>query len=314
MMKQNIVVIVGPTASGKTALSVELAKRFSGEIVSADSMQIYRSMNIATAKPTEEEMQGIPHHLMDFLDPSEEFSVAQFCKAARSAIAGIADRGNLPIIAGGTGLYVDALLGDMQFEDAEVDPSLRASITAELEKKGIDEMLRHIASFDPASAIRLSAERNPKRIIRCIEVYCSTGMTQTQLNEKQKGHDSPYRALKLGLRASDRDYLYERINRRVDQMIENGLLEEARRFYGSDFGETAAAAIGYKELQPYLAGKLDLDICVANLKRATRRYAKRQMTWFRRDDSIRWFNINELSSEEILSEATDFIKKEYQYE
>ena len=314
MMEQNLIAVIGPTASGKTALSVELAKRFSGEIISADSMQIYKHMDVATAKPTEEEMQGIPHHLMDFLEPSEEFSVARFCDLAKSAIKDIAARGKLPIITGGTGLYVDALLGNMQFEETEVDPALRASITAELEKKGIDAMLKHISTFDPVSAVRLSAERNPKRIIRCIEVYCSTGMTQTQLNEKQKGADSPYRALKIGLTASDREFLYERINHRVDLMMENGLEEEARRFYAMDFGETASAAIGYKELLPYLKGELDLDICVANLKRATRRYAKRQMTWFKRDESIRWFNINELSFEEILDEASALIKKELYYE
>lgn len=314
MMKQNVVVVIGPTASGKTALSVELAKRFSGEIVSADSMQIYRYMDIATAKPTEDEKQGIPHHLMDFLEPTEDFSVARYCDLAKSAIKDIASRGRLPIIAGGTGLYVDSLLDDMRFEETEVDPSLRAAITAELEKKGIDAMLEHIASFDPASAVRLGAERNPKRIIRCVEVYCSTGMTQTQLNEAQKSADSPYHTLKIGLTAADRDFLYERINRRVDLMMDSGLEEETRRFYDSDFGQTASAAIGYKELLPYLNGEQDLDICVANLKRATRRYAKRQMTWFKRDDSVYWFNIDERSPDEILSEATEIIKKEFQYE
>lgn len=314
MMKQKILVIVGPTASGKTALAVEMAKRFSGEIISADSMQIYKHMDIATAKPDKDEMQGIPHHLMDFLDPSKEFSVAQFCKLAKVKIREIADRGNLPIIAGGTGLYVDSLLGDMSFEETEVDPDLRAQITAELEEKGIDAMLKHIGTFDPVSAVRLSTERNPKRIIRCIEVYCSTGMTQTQLNEKQKGGDSPYHVLKLGLTARDREYLYERINRRVDLMMDNGLEQEARLFYQRQSGETASAAIGYKELQPYLSGEQDLDICVANLKRATRRYAKRQMTWFKRDETIRWFNIDEMSFDDILAAATDFVTKEFDYE
>ena len=314
MIMQNIVAVIGPTASGKTALSVELAKRFSGEIISADSMQIYKTMDIATAKPTEEEKQGIEHHLMDFLDPSEEFSVARFCELAKSEITTIAARDHLPIVTGGTGLYVDALLGDMQFEESETDPVLRTTIAAEVEERGIDKTLDYIRTFDPASAERLSVGRNPKRLIRCIEVYLSTGMTQTQLNEKQKGSESPYRALKLGLTARDREFLYERINRRVDLMMENGLLEEARRFYQQQSGDTAAAAIGYKELLPYLSGELDLDICVANLKRATRRYAKRQMTWFKRDESIRWFNIDELSFDEILNEAAAMIKKEFHYE
>ena len=314
MIMQNIVAVIGPTASGKTALSVELAKHFSGEIISADSMQIYKTMDIATAKPTEEEKQGVPHHLMDFLDPCEEFSVARFCELAKTAVTDIGGRGNLPIVTGGTGLYVDALLGNMQFEETEADPVLRTSITADVEEKGVDKTLDYIRTFDPASAERLSVGRNPKRLIRCIEVYLSTGMTQTQLNEKQAGSGSAYQAIKIGLTARDREVLYERINRRVDLMMENGLLEEARRFYQQQSGDTASAAIGYKELLPYLSGELSLDICVANLKRATRRYAKRQMTWFKRDESIRWFNIDELSFDEILSEATDMITKEFHYE
>lgn len=308
---QNIVAVIGPTASGKTALSVELAKVFSGEIISADSMQIYKTMDIATAKPTEEEKQGIPHHLMDFLDPDEEFSVARFCELARAAITDIAGRGHLPIITGGTGLYVDALLGDMQFEETETDPVLRTTITAEVEEKGIDKTLEYIRTFDPESADRLSVGRNPKRLIRCIEVYLSTGMTQTQLNEKQKGSDAAYHAIKIGLTARDREFLYERINRRVDLMMENGLLEEARRFYQQQSSDTASAAIGYKELLPYLSGELSLDICVANLKRATRRYAKRQMTWFKRDESIHWFNIDEQGFDEILFEATEMINTNF---
>lgn len=313
-MKQNVLVVIGPTASGKTALSVELAKAFDGEIISADSMQIYKHMDIATAKPTEEEKQGIPHHVLDFLDPGESFSVAQFCKLAKDAVRDISAAGKLPIVAGGTGLYVDALLGNIRFEETHTDPALRVLITSELDAKGIDKMLDEIRSFDTESAERLSIERNPKRIVRCIEVYRSTGMTQTELNKKQTSADSPYHTLKIGLTASDREFIYERINRRVDVMMENGLLEEAERFYESGAGDTASAAIGYKELLPYISGEQDLDICVANLKRATRRYAKRQMTWFRRDPDIRWFNIDELSFEEIQSKASEMIKKEFKYE
>ena len=311
---QNVLVVIGPTASGKTALSVELAKAFDGEIVSADSMQIYKHMDIATAKPTEDEMQGIPHYLIDFLNPGESFSVAQFCELAKAAIGDISAKGKLPIVAGGTGLYVDSLLGNIQFEETQTDPALRVLITSELEAKGIEKMLEEIRSFDPESAERLSIERNPKRIVRCIEVYRSTGMTRTELNKKQSRADSPYNTLKIGLKSSDREYLYDRINRRVDVMMENGLLEEAERFYQAGAGDTASAAIGYKELLPYISGEQDLDICVANLKRATRRYAKRQMTWFRRDPAIRWFNIDELSFDEIQSKASEMIKKEFSYE
>lgn len=310
MEKIPLVAVVGPTASGKTALSVEIAKALDGEIVSADSMQIYRGLDIATAKPSEDEKQGIPHHLMDFVDPCESFSVARFCELGHEAIKDIYSRKKLPIIAGGTGLYVDALLGAMRFEEQDEDLALRVLITTELQEKGIDKMLEEIRTFDPESAERLGIERNPKRIVRCIEVYRSTGMTQTELNKKQLNADPPYRTVKIGLSATDRDYLYDRIDRRVDQMMDNGLLEEARRFYDGDFGDTAAAAIGYKELLPYLEGEQDLDICVGSLKRSTRRYAKRQQTWFKRDPSIRWFMIDRLSFDDITSEAIDYIKKE----
>ena len=314
MDRQLVVAVVGPTASGKTALAVAIAKALNGEVVSADSMQIYRHMDVATAKPDAHEMQGIRHHLMDFAEPSERFSVARYCELARAAVADIHSRGKLPIIAGGTGLYIDALLGNMRFIGDEADPALRAAINAELAQKGVDAMLSEIRGFDPASAERLARERNPKRIVRCIEVYRSLGITQTELNLRQAGVPSPYRAVKLGLKAADRAYLYERINRRVDHMLANGLLDEARAFYRGDFGETAAAAIGYKELLPYLNGERELDVCVENLKRATRRYAKRQLTWFQRDGEIHWFPIDELCFDEILSAALELIRKKGQDE
>lgn len=304
-----VVAVVGPTASGKTALAVALAEELSGEVISADSMQIYRRMDIATAKPTEEEMQGVPHHLIDFLEPGESFSVARYCELAHAAITDVHARGKLPIIAGGTGLYIDALLSNTVFEEQETDPALRAEITAELEEKGIDQMLEELRAYDPASAERLSVGRNPRRIVRCIEVYRSTGMTQTELNVRQIASESPYRALKLGLTAADRAYLYGRIDRRVDIMLESGLLDEARGFYARGYSDTAAAAIGYKELLPYLSGALDLDTCVENLKRATRRYAKRQLTWFMRDESVRWYHIDEMRFEDILTDASQYIKE-----
>lgn len=303
-----VVAVVGPTASGKTALSVELALKLHGEIISADSMQVYKHMDIATAKPTVEERKGVPHHLMDFLEPSEEFSVARFCEHAKPLIADIRNRGKLPIIAGGTGLYVDSLLGNVNFAETDADPALRAALQQEIDEKGIDAMLDKIRAFDPESAERLAVGRNPKRILRCIEVYRTTGMTQTQLNAAQTAEESPYQAIKIGLTAADREYLYERINRRVDIMLENGLLDEARAYYQANYGTTSAAAIGYKELLPYLRGELSLDECVENLKRSTRRYAKRQLTWFRRDPSIHWFEIDRMSFEDILGSALTIIK------
>ena len=308
MEKIPVVAVVGPTASGKTALAVEVAKALDGEVVSADSMQIYRRMDIATAKPTVDEMQGVPHYLLDFLDPGESFSVARYCELAKAAIQDIHSRGKLPVIAGGTGLYVDSLLGNTQFTESDPDPALRDAIIKELEEKGIDQMLDHIRTFDPESAERLSIERNPKRIVRCIEVYRTTGIHQTQINIEQQSGGSPYRCVKIGLTARDREFLYDRINRRVDIMLDHGLLEETKAFYQSDVSDTASAAIGYKELLPFLHSEQPLDICVANLKRATRRYAKRQLTWFKRDEEIHWFNIDEKSFDQIKSEALAIIK------
>ena len=303
-----VVAVVGPTASGKTALAVELCLRRGGEVVSADSMQIYRGMDIATAKPTEAEMRGVPHHMIDFIDPGEDFSVARYCELARPIIASVYDRGHLPVVAGGTGLYIDSLLGNVDFAEAQADPALRAELNAQLDAEGLDAMLALLRAFDPESAERLSVGRNPQRVIRAIEVYRLTGLTQTKLNAMQTSAPSPYRTLRIGLKASDRAYLYDRIGRRVDAMLEAGLVEEARRFYSADLGSTAPAAIGYKELLPYLRGDLPLDTCVESLKRATRRYAKRQLTWFRRDPSVHWFDIDLMPFGEIADEAERIVK------
>ena len=308
MQKIPVVAVIGPTASGKTALAVELALRFGCEVISADSMQIYRGMDIATAKPTCDEMRGVKHHLIDCIDPCEGFSVARYCDLARPLIADLTERGRLPIIAGGTGLYIDSLLGNVCFSPSEVDPELRAALQRELDEKGVDGMLAVLRQFDPACADTLAAGRNPQRILRAIEVYRTTGTTRTALNAAQTAAPSPYRAVKIGLRAAERSYLYDRINRRVDKMLDDGLVEEARRFYDGASGATAAAAIGYKELLPYLHGDCPLDVCVENLKRATRRYAKRQLTWFSRDPAVHWFEIDRLPFKAVADGAEHIIK------
>lgn len=311
MKKQFVVAIVGPTACGKTALSVEIAKALTGEIISADSMQIYRHMDIATAKPSLEERQGVPHHLMDFLDPAERFSVADYCVLAKQAIEDISGRGHLPVIVGGTGLYVDSLLNNVSYAEQKVDEALRAELQKECEDFGVDYLLAKIREFDPASYERLKTERNPKRIIRCIEVYRQEGKTQTELNREALASKSPYKAAKIGLKASDRQYLYDRIDRRVDKMLSDGLVREAQAYYQGNVGQTASAAIGYKELKPYLEGEKSLEECAENLKRATRRYAKRQLTWFLRDPAIRWFDIDEMSFDEILLCSLKMIKDNF---
>ncbi len=305
-----VISVVGPTASGKTRLSVELAKHFNGEIISADSMQIYQGMAIATAKPTQEEMQGIPHHLIDFLPPDQTYSVALFVRDAARCIEEITARGRLPIIAGGTGLYVDSLLDHVQFSEEQRDEAYAAQLRAELLQNGVEPLLQRLWEVDAASARRLSAEKNPKRIIRALEFYHTTGTTITEQLAQSRQTPSPYRAVKLGLNFKDREKLYDRINRRVDQMLAQGLIEEAQRVLASPLSCTSVMAIGYKELMPYFQNEATLEECIEKLKRETRRYAKRQLTWFRRDKEIHWLYADEYdSSEELYAAAVQTINE-----
>lgn len=305
-----IVSIVGPTASGKTKLAVKLAQEFNGEIVSADSMQIYKGMQIATAKPTIDETEGIKHHLIDFVSPDETYSVAMFVKDASRCIADIHSRGKLPFIVGGTGLYVDSLLNNITFSDEQRDEKLSLELYRIYEEQGIDTLLEMLSEFDIDSANRLKAERNPKRIIRAIEFYKTTGITITEQNEKSKLEKSPYNPIKIGINYKDRAKLYDRINKRVDLMLENGLLDEAKKVLSDKLSFTSVKAIGYKELIPYFNGEKTLDECVEKLKMETRRYAKRQITWFKRDLDINWLYADEHNSfEELLANAVEIINK-----
>ena len=308
-VKIPLVCIVGPTASGKTALSIEVAKFFSGEIVSADSMQIYKGMDIATAKPTFEDMQGIPHHMLSFLELSDTYSVAQYCEKAHDVIKDIYSRGKLPILVGGTGLYVDSVINNTTFVDVDGDSVLREQLYNLYNENGIEYLLEMLSEFDPDMAQKLSEQRNLKRIVRAIEVYKCTGITMTEHNMNSHNIDSPYSVVKIGLTAADRQYLYDRINRRVDIMIENGILDEAKKFSVYDQSCTSSMAIGHKELLPYINGEADLDFCVENLKMQTRRYAKRQLTWFKRDQNIKWFEIDTINNDELKSKVIDLIKK-----
>ena len=309
-----VVSVVGPTASGKTKLSVELAKSFNGEIISADSMQIYKGMTIATAKPSTEEMQGIPHHLMDFLPPDSTYSVAMFTEDAKRCIEEISGRGRLPMIVGGTGLYVDSLLNNIRFYDGARDDELTNRLWDKYNENGVEPLLNQLESVDPVSAQKLSAEKNPKRIIRALEFFYSTGSTITEQNKKSRLIPSPYKAIKIGLTFSDRQKLYDRINLRVDLMLRQGLLEEAKEVLSSPLSTTSVKAIGYKELAPYINGEDSLDNCVEKLKRETRRYAKRQLTWFRRDKDINWLYVDEYDSfEELFTSAVSIINKGLNY-
>lgn len=287
MEKIKVIAVVGPTASGKTGLAIELAKKLDGEIISFDSMQIYKGMHIASAAPDEQEMQGIPHHLLEFLENDTNFSVADFVKLAKEKAFEIAKRGKTVIIAGGTGLYINSFLNNISFSEEEIDFTLREKLNTEYEEVGGETMLERLKGFDPESAARLHPN-NKKRIIRAFEIYISTGKTMTYQLEHSKENESPFTAYMIGLTFKDREKLYDRIGKRVDIMLEAGLLSEAERMFESNISSTATAAIGHKELFPYFKEELSLEEAVENLKRETRRYAKRQLTWFRRDERINW--------------------------
>lgn len=278
-----MIVICGPTASGKTALAVELAKIYNGEVISADSMQIYTDMDIASAKPTIEEQQGIPHHLIGFLDPSESFSVADYVGLCDECVKDILSRGKTPIICGGTGLYISSFVDNLTFDDSEQDYLYREEMRKFAEEHGNAALLDKLREVDPEAAETLH-ENNVGRIIRALEVYHTTGHTISHAKSISRKKPSPYEFIVITLDFENRETLHERINRRVDDMVKRGLVEEARKCFKQSNRPTAAQAIGCKELYPYFRGERSLDECVDELKLRTRQYAKRQLTWFRRDE------------------------------
>lgn len=287
-----IIVVCGPTASGKTALAVELAKIYNGEVISADSMQIYTDMDIASAKPTIEERQGIPHHLIGFLDPSESFSVADYVGLCDECVKDILSRGKTPIICGGTGLYISSFVDNLSFDDSGQDFAFREEMRRFAEENGNTALLAKLREIDPETAETLH-ENNVGRIIRALEVFHTTGHTISQAKEMSRQTPSPYEFVMIALDFEDRALLHERINRRVDDMVSRGLVEEACHCFEQTNRPTAAQAIGCKELYPYFRGERPLEECIEELKLRTRQYAKRQMTWFRRDKRILRLNIVE---------------------
>lgn len=307
MEKTAVLAVVGPTASGKTGLGVELAKRLDGEVVSCDSMQIYKTMDVATAKPTKEEMQGVPHHLIDLLPPETPFSLAEYLTLAEKTIGEIHARGKVPVLVGGTGLYVDTLLQGVQLCDQGEDAAYRAEMAALAEKEGSGALMEKLRACDPDYAATVH-QNNIPRLIRALEVCHTTGIPMSVHIRRSRDGESRYEPLWLGLRYADRSVLYDRINRRVDLMLEQGLLDEAKAAYETQMS-TAAQAIGCKELYPYFAGEKSLDECVETLKRSTRRYAKRQLTWFKRNEAIHWLEPDVLSKEELTEKAMDIIKE-----
>lgn len=310
MNKIPVVAVVGPTASGKSDLAVEICRRFNGEAISADSMQIYKGLDISTAKPTEEEKKGIPHHMMDFLDNTKSFSVADYQLMAEKCIADISSRGKLPVVVGGTGLYIDTLLNNVRLTEDSFDEALREKLISRFEAEGIEPLLTELQEIDPEYAAKMHPN-NVKRIIRALEVWYSSGVTMTQQIENSHA-ESPYDVLYIGLDAQDRDYLYNRINLRVDVMLANGLEAEARDYLNKPDTSTSSQAIGCKELKPYFDGVLTLNEAADNLKQATRRYAKRQLTWFRRNKEINWILIDTFSSKDEMYEKAFSITEEWE--
>ena len=304
-----VICIVGPTASGKTKLAVALAQRIGGEIVSADSMQIYRYMNIGTAKPSVEEQGGIPHHMLDFLDPQFEYSAAAYCQDACQCIDGIFQRHKIPIIAGGTGLYIDTLVGTVSFDDdLACDNAIRTRLWQLFETEGVDVLFEKLQSIDPESAKTIH-KNNVKRVIRAIEVYDATGQTMSERIRIAKSRPPRYETLTIGLTTSTRDILYGRINSRVDAMMAAGLEQEARAIFTRPLGMTARQAIGYKELFDFFQGLVSLEDAVAQIKLDTRRYAKRQLTWFKRNPQTHWlFFDKNVNFHLILEKSTELLQ------
>ena len=299
-----IICIAGPTASGKTALAVELAKELNGEVVSCDSMQVYRRMDIGTAKPTKDEMQGIPHHMLDVADPEEDFSVSRYCAMAEPIVADILRRGKTAIIAGGTGLYMDSLIRGNAFAPFP-STGVREALEAQADDLGMEAILSRLQSIDPESAARLHLS-DRKRILRALEVYLETGETITEHNRRTQSIPPRFHPLWLGLDFEDRADLYARIDRRVGLMLEQGLMEEIQGLLASGIPPRATAmqAIGYKEFVDALEGRCTLEQAADQVRQSSRRYAKRQLTWFRRNQAMHWLTRTpETGVEEILSMA-----------
>ncbi len=296
MEKIKVIAVVGPTASGKTALAVEIAKKYNGEVVSFDSMQIYKGMNIASAKPTEDEMQGIAHHLISEKENDERYSVACFVEDAKKICFDISERGKLPVLCGGTGLYIDSFVNNIEFIDEGFNEKIRDDLRIRFKNEGADKLYNELKSIDKAYADSVEPN-NTKRVLRALELYYNTGIKMSEQIENSKKNESDFSALYIGLNFSDRNILYDRINRRVDKMISSGLVEEAREFITQTDIKTANQAIGIKELKPYFDGEISLEDAIEKIKQQTRRYAKRQLTWFNRNKDIHW----------IFADKTQFV-------
>lgn len=304
MKKKPLIILTGPTAVGKTKASIGLAKAVDGEIISADSMQVYRHMDIGSAKIKPEEMEGIPHHLIDVLEPDDEFHVVKFQQLAKKAMREIWERGHIPIVTGGTGFYIQALLYDIDFDENEKEDACRKELEAYAREHGAEALHEKLALVDPASA-EMIHPNNIKRVIRALEFYEQTGKRISEHNETQRQRESPY-AFAYFVLADDRAHLYERINRRVDQMIEEGLVNEVQALKDKGYTKQLVSmqGLGYKEILDYLDGNCTLEEAIYTIKRDTRHFAKRQLTWFKRERDVIWINKQSFGyeAEQILDE------------
>lgn len=304
--KQKVLAIGGPTASGKTALSIALAKHLNGEIICADSMQIYQNLDIGTAKVTKEEMQGIPHHMVGFLSPEKVFSVADFVKMAQTCIDDITARNKLPILVGGTGLYIESLLNGIQFSEQKTNPDIRLRLEQQAKECGALIMHSRLQEIDPEYAKSVHPN-NVGRVLRALELYETTGVTMTEQRLRSVPQEKPYNSMLFCIGFEHREVLYNRIDIRVDNMLKQGVLEEAKCVYlHKDLYKTAAQAIGYKEFFPYFENTQTLEQCVDRLKQASRNYAKRQLTWFRRMEDVYWLDAE---SQNMLESAIETAQK-----
>ncbi len=304
-----VIVIVGPTASGKTNLSIELAKRMNGEIISADSMQIYKYMDIGTAKPTKEEMQDISHYLIDEVLPNEDFNVVRFKELAEKYIDNILEKGKQPIVAGGTGLYISSLINNINFSESESDWELREALKKEAEEFGPEYLHKKLQEVDPNSALSIHPN-NIKRVIRALEVYYQTQKPISYHNEMSRSIPPKYQFVLVGLNM-DRQVLYERINKRVDIMIQNGLVDEVKGLVDQGYADSIISmqGIGYKEILEFLRNNITLEQAIDNIKQGTRRYAKRQITWFKRIHGINWFNVDNCGNNiNVINEIYEYAK------
>lgn len=309
MEKIPMIVVCGPTASGKTAVGVELAKIYDGEVISADSMQIYKGLAISTAKPSEEEKQGIPHHLMDFLGTEESFSVADYVRLAKKCAEDIHARGKLPIVVGGTGLYINSLIDNISFDHIDSDPALRKKLEDEAARMGKEHMHNKLKELDPAAAEAIHPN-NLIRVIRAIEMVMLSGQSGADNRRDSRREESPFEVCMIGLTCFDRQVLYDRIDRRVGRMLEDGLEAEVRAVYESCTPRTAFNAIGYKEMIPYFRGECSLEEAADRIRMESRRYAKRQLTWFRRDERINWVDTAECEQiDGIISKCKNIVAK-----